>query len=297
VLGLEAVLADGTVVGSMNHLIKNNTGYDLKQLFIGSEGTLGVVTRAVLRLRPKPASQDTAFLAVAGFQALPRLLRRLEGELGGSLSAFEVMWPEFYELVTTEPAKGRPILPPGSPFYVLVETMGADPDRDAERFQAVLAAALEAGLVTDAVVARSQADRNAMWALRDDVGQTARNGPIVAFDVSLPILEMPAYLAEVKEALTARWPHASLVVFGHLGDGNLHLIAAVGDRKAKHDIEEVVYAPLKGHGGSISAEHGIGLQKRAYLALSRTPEEIALMRTLKGALDPENILNPGKVLG
>lgn len=123
VLGLEVVLADGMVVGALNHLIKNNTGFDLKQLFIGTEGTLGVCTRAVLRLRPEPASRETAFLAVPEFDALPRLLRSLEADLGGALAAFEVMWPEFYELVTTEPAKGRPILPAGSPFYVLTEML------------------------------------------------------------------------------------------------------------------------------------------------------------------------------
>ena len=138
VLGLEVVLADGTVVGALNHLIKNNTGYDIKQLFIGSEGTLGVVTRAVLRLRPRPASQNTAFLGVERFEALAPLLRTLEAGLGGQLSAFEVMWPEYYDLVTTEPAKGRPILPPGMPYYVLVEAMGADPEGDAERFETAL---------------------------------------------------------------------------------------------------------------------------------------------------------------
>lgn len=151
-----------------------------------------MVTRAVLRLRPKPASQNTGFLAVESFAALPELLRHLEGELSGALSAFEVMWPEFYELVTTEPAKGRPILPHGHPYYVLVETLGSHPDSDAERFEAVLAGALEAGLVSDAVIAMSQAERERMWALRDDVSQVARNGPVVIFDVSLPIPEMEA---------------------------------------------------------------------------------------------------------
>jgi FAD/FMN-containing dehydrogenase len=296
VLGLEAVLADGTVVGAMNHLIKNNTGYDLKQLFIGSEGTLGVVTRAVLRLRAKPASQNAAFLAVDAFDDLPKLLRALEAELGGALSAFEVMWPDYYQLVTTEPARGRPILPAGHAFYVLVEALGAEPAADAERFEAVLGGVLDRGLVGDAVIAKSQAERDRMWALRDDVAQTARNGPIVAFDVSLPIPQMPAYLDEVRAALTGRWPNAQMTVFGHLGDGNLHVIAGVGDRSARHAIEETVYAPLAAHGGSISAEHGIGLQKRAFLPTSRSPAELALMRTLKAALDPQNILNPGKVL-
>ncbi|HSV04212.1 MAG TPA: FAD-binding oxidoreductase [Phenylobacterium sp.] len=297
ILGLEVVLADGTVIPAMNRLIKNNTGYDLKQLFIGSEGTLGVVTRAVFRLRAKPASQSTAFLAVDGFAALPKLLRRVDSELGGALSAFEVMWPAFYELVTTEPAAGRSILPPGHDFYVLVESLGADPQADGERFEEVLAGVLEDGLAADAVVAKSQGERDRMWALRDDVRQTARNGPTVVFDISLPIPQMEAYLDEVRQALTGRWPRAELTVFGHLGDGNLHLIAGVGDSKARHEIEDIVYGPLKARGGSVSAEHGIGLQKLAYLPASRSAAELALMRTLKSTLDPRGILNPGKVVG
>lgn len=295
VLGLEVVMADGTVLTSLNRLIKNNTGYDLKQLFIGSEGTLGVITRAVLRLRPKPRSQDTALLAVARFEALPRLLRTLEAEFAGSLSAFEVMWPEFYELVTTPPATGRAIIPTGHAYYVLVETMGAEPIGDGDRFERVLGGALESGLVEDAVIAKSQAERVRMWALRDDVRQTARNGPIIAFDVSLPTARMDSYLGEVRAALKGRWPSATLTVFGHLGDGNLHLIAGGADFSPRHELEEAVYAPLKARGGSISAEHGIGLQKRAYLGYSRTPEELALMRTLKAALDPQCILNRGKI--
>jgi FAD/FMN-containing dehydrogenase len=297
VLGLEAVLADGTVLSSMNRLIKNNAGYDLKQLFIGSEGTLGVVTRAVLRLRPKPTSQNTAFLAVDAFDALPKLLRYLEAELSGTLSAFEVMWPEFYAFVTTEPARGKAPLPHGHPYYVLAEMLGAHPQVDAERFEAVLAGALEQGFVADAVIAKSQAERAAMWALRDDVGQPFRNGPAVTFDVSLAIPDMPAYVAEVRRALTARWPQAELTVFGHLGDGNLHLIAGVGDRSARHAIEQIVYAPLATIGGSISAEHGIGLQKRQFLPISRSAVEIDVMRRLKQALDPNGVLNPGKILG
>jgi FAD/FMN-containing dehydrogenase len=281
----------------MNRLIKNNAGYDLKQLFIGSEGTLGVVTRAVLRLRPKPTSQNTAFLAVDAFDALPKLLRYLEAELSGTLSAFEVMWPEFYAFVTTEPARGKAPLPHGHPYYVLAEMLGAHPQVDAERFEAVLAGALEQGFVADAVIAKSQAERAAMWALRDDVGQPFRNGPAVTFDVSLAIPDMPAYVAEVRRALTARWPQAELTVFGHLGDGNLHLIAGVGDRSARHAIEQIVYAPLATIGGSISAEHGIGLQKRQFLPISRSAVEIDVMRRLKQALDPNGVLNPGKILG
>jgi len=299
VLGLEAVLADGTVISSMNRLMKNNTGYDLKQLFIGSEGTLGVVTRAVLRLRSKPVSQNTAYVAVDAFGQLPKLLRMLEAGLGGGLSAFEVMWPDFYDLVTTPPARGQPPLARGHPYYVLVESLGGDEADDAARFERVLGEALESGLIVDAVVAKSGAERERMWALRDDVGQTNRKGPTVTFDISLRIADMPAYVDEVRGKLLARWPQADIYVFGHLGDGNLHILAYVGDFSAetRHAVEGIVYSPLAAIGGSVSAEHGIGLHKRPYLALSRNAGEIALMRTLKRALDPTGVLNPGKILG
>jgi FAD/FMN-containing dehydrogenase len=291
VLGLEAVLADGTVIDALNPLMKNNAGYDIKQMFIGSEGTLGVVTRAVLRLRPHPASHNVALLAVEQFAALPRVLRTLEKGLGGALSAFEVLWPEYYELVTTPPARGTAILPRGHAYYVLVEAMGGDEAADAESFERALGAALESGDIVDAVIAKSGAERAAIWALRDDVGQTARNGPIIAFDISLPIAAMEAYVAEVR----ARLP--GLVVFGHLGDGNLHVIAPAPDRSeaGRHAVETAIYDPLRAIGGSISAEHGIGLMKRAYLSWSRSPVEIQVMRTLKSAFDPRGILNPGKV--
>ena len=295
VLGLEAVLADGAVLSAMKPLIKNNTGYDLKQMFVGSEGTLGVVTRAVLRLRPAPLSQCTALLAVPEFAALPALLRHAEAKLGGTLSAFEVMWPAFYELVTTPPAAGQPILPHGHAFYVLVEAMGSDPEDDAARCERVLDEAMQDGLVENAVLAKSRAEAGKIWALRDDVAQVMRNWPIFTFDVSLQIADMENYVAGVRASLMQRWPAATLVVFGHLGDGNLHLVAGVGDAGARHDVEELVYEPLSRIGGSISAEHGIGLQKRGYLRYSRSPEELAVMRAVKHALDPGGILNRGKI--
>jgi len=297
VLGLEAVLADGTVMSSMNHLIKNNAGYDPKQIFIGSEGTLGIVTRAVLRLRPKARSQNTAFVAVDGFQALPQLLRGVERGLGGSLSAFEVMWEDFYRLVTTEPALGKPPVAYGHPYYVLIEALGGDQEEDANRFERVLASQIEDGSISDAVIAKSQGERDRMWALRDDVAQVARNAPIFTFDVSLKLSAMEVYVRDVQESLRSRWPKATLMVFGHLGDGNLHLIPGVGDGsgETRHEVENIIYGALRKCGGSVSAEHGIGLEKRDYLAWSRNEQEIALMRTLKHAFDPHNILNPGKV--
>ncbi|MFZ5668654.1 MAG: FAD-binding oxidoreductase [Pseudomonadota bacterium] len=300
VLGLEAVLADGTVISSMSPLMKNNTGYDLKQLFIGAEGTLGVVTRAVLRLRPAPASHDVAFVGAADFDGVAGLLRRLERRLGGAMSAFEVMWSDFHDLVTSPPAKGRPPLAGRHPYYVLIESLGGDVEADAARFEAALAEALEDGLIADAAIARSGAERAALWALRDDVAQTGREGPIIAFDVSLPIAAMEAYVAGVRARLAARWPDLGPpMVFGHLGDGNLHVIARIPSGAGldeRHAMEDIVYAPLGPIGGSFSAEHGVGLAKRDWLPLCRSPQEIALMATLKKALDPAGILNPGKIL-
>jgi FAD/FMN-containing dehydrogenase len=299
VLGLEVVLADGTVVSSMNHLIKNNTGYDVKQMFIGAEGTLGIITRAVMRLRPKPSSQDTALLGCSSFDQLPRLLRHLEARLGGSLSAFEVMWAEFMQLVTTPPAQGRSPLQKIYPYTVLMEGQGSDPERDSRRFEQVLADALQADLMADAAIAKSQAERDAMWALREDVSQTTRNWPVFTFDISLRIDDMEPFVASVRSALRARWGEQStLTVFGHLGDGNLHLVAGVGSRtpETKLAVEQIVYGGVRDRHGSISAEHGIGLAKLDYLAWSRTPDEIDLMRRLKTMLDPKSILNPGKVL-
>jgi len=299
VLGLEAVLADGTVVSSMNHLIKNNAGYDLKQLFIGSEGTLGVVTRCVLRLRQLPHSQDTAWIGIDSFDCLPRLLRHLDRGLAGNLSAFEVMWKEYVDLVTSPPALGRSPLQDDWPLYVLVEQQGLDQEADSARFEEVLMEAMEQGLIADAALAKSQAERNAMWELRDDVGQTSRNWPIYNYDVSLRIGHMEGYVNEVRAAMEAEWPDkATLTVFGHMGDGNLHLIAGVPDREkaTKARLNELIYEPLRALGGSVSAEHGIGIEKRDYLSVTRNEAEVALMRTLKSTLDPNGILNPGKVL-
>jgi FAD/FMN-containing dehydrogenase len=298
VLGLEAVLADGTVISSMYPIIKNNSGYDLKHLFIGSEGTLGVVTRAILRLLPQPRSQCTALIGVHEFGHLPRILRSLHAGLGGTLSAFEVMWNEFYRLVTTPPARQTALLPQTFPYYVIADAQGSDQKPDQERFEAALERITDEGLAGDCVVAMSASERQAIWAMRDDVDQFHQFRPWFGFDVSMPIRHMEAYVAEVRAALAAKFPSHVCFVFGHMGDGNLHLNIHVGsgDIEARHEVEGIVYGGLGSRQGSVSAEHGIGLEKRAYLPLCRTEQELALMRTLKHAMDPKGILNPGKVL-
>lgn len=299
VLGLEAVLADGTVISSMNVLLKNNAAYDLKQLFIGSEGTLGIVTRAVLKLQPAPLTTQTAMLACADFAAVQRLFVEVGRQFGPGLTAFEVMWASFYEPMV---ASGRhtPPLPGGHGCYVITEMSGTDPEADPGRFETVLAGLIESELVVDAVIATSQAQADQIWAIRDDIpGLMMFTMPSVTFDVSLPIREMDRYVADLTKAAEAEFGETlKLVVFGHIGDGNLHILmgAQPFTEATKHRIEELVYTPLQALGGSVSAEHGIGIEKRDWLALSRSADEIALMKTLKGALDPKGILNPGKVL-
>ena len=298
VLGLEAVLADGTVVSSMYPIIKNNSGYDLKQLFIGSEGTLGVVTRAILKLQPQPRSQCTALIAVNEFAHLSLILRQLSAGLGGTLSAFEVMWTEFYRLMTTPPARQRALLPQTYPYYIIADALGSDQKADQERFEAVLHKISDDGLVADCVVAMSATERQAIWAIRDDVDQFHQFRPWFGFDVSMPIRHMECYVAEVRAALHTLWPANVSFVFGHMGDGNLHLNIHVGsgDMESRSRVEQIVYGGLALRQGSVSAEHGIGLEKKAYLRLCRTEQELALMRTLKNALDPKGILNPGKII-
>ncbi len=299
VLGLEAVLADGTVVSSMNRLLKNNAGYDLKQLFIGTEGTLGIITRAVLRLRPALRSRNTAFVAVDDYANVPVLLKHLGSSLGGSLTAFEVLWEDFYDTVVVERDRHPPPVEAGYPWYVLIEARGGKQEEDAERFQAALEEALEAGLIVDAAFASGAKQREAMWAIRDDIDGLAEIlDPVMAFDVSLPIAHTAEYVAAVKGRLAERWPDSFRgVSFGHLGDNNLHFLLTVGsaDHAEQVTAMEIIYDELRPYRGSISAEHGIGLEKRAFLGVTRNEGEVALMRSLKQALDPNGLLNPGRI--
>jgi FAD/FMN-containing dehydrogenase len=296
VLGLEVVLADGTVVTNLNKMLKNNTGYDLKQWFIGSEGTLGVVTRVVLRLRPHPRSQNTALLAVDDFDSVGKLLHWLDGHTAGTLSAFEVMWPEFYEFITREESVHKPPLPHGNAFYVLVETLGSQPEADADAFENVLGEAMEQGLVSDAVLTRSQSERNAIWEIRDDVLEFFKLGPIIHFDVSFTIENMEPFINDIRGSMD-QLEGSICIVFGHLGDHNLHVLLGNRDPE-KFDysaLETLLYETTERYHGSVSAEHGVGLSKRDQLPRSRSEAELNLMMGLKKMLDPQNILNPNKI--
>ena len=294
VLGLEAVLADGTVITSMNEMLKNNAGYDLKQLFIGSEGSLGIVTRAVLRMRPAPRTVQTAFVALASFEDVVGLLRRLGIEFEGKLSTFEVMWRNYYHFMVEETGKHQAFLPTDYPYYVLLESEGSGAGREEEQFMTVLGALMEEGHIADAVIAQSSQQAAQLWEMRDDVEALIHVfSPAAVFDISLPIREMEAYVNDVEQELKQQFTEARLVSFGHLGDGNIHL--GIGPARDKHAVETIVYERLARVNGSISAEHGIGLEKREFLPHSRSATEIELMKTLKKALDPKNLLNPGKI--
>lgn len=299
VLGLEAVLADGTVLSSMNRMLKNNAGYDLKQLFIGTEGTLGIVTRAVLRLRPAHRSQNTAFLATGDFKNIPVLLHTLSSSLGGTLSAFEVMWADFYDTVMGASDRHTPPIAQEHPYYILIEARGGNQDGDEQRFQQALEEAFAKELIVDAAFAQSVKQREAMWAIRDDIDTLAEHlNPVMAFDVSLPIADAREYTEKVNEGLQKRWPDTFRgTTFGHLGDSNIHFLLTVGSDAAdeQREVMDIIYTELRPYGGSISAEHGIGLEKRPFLEYSRSDIEIELMKRLKDALDPKRVLNPGKI--
>lgn len=294
VLGLEVVTADGTVLSSMNQMIKNNAGYDIKQLFIGSEGTLGIVTRAVVKLHPKSSSCNTALVATDSFSKVTSLLNSLQRDLAGTLSAYEVMWGEYFRGVT---AKGghRPPMSRDYSFYIVVEAEGADPEGDTNRFERLLEQAFENETIVDAVIPKSEAERRAVWDIREVFEALL---PAYLYDVSLPISAMASYIERVMEEFRRQWPLGDCFVLGHIADGNLHLFTRPGIEGDLHaQSDAIVYAPLQDLEGSVSAEHGIGTEKVAWLSKSRSADEIDMMRVLKKSLDPQNLLNPGRVLG
>lgn len=296
VLGLEAVLADGSTVGALRKMLKTSLGPDLAPLMIGSEGILGVVTRAVLRLVPQPAARLTALCAVPDFDAVLRLLARARDGLPG-LSAFEAMWSDF--LTSQSAAKGIRPFAEIPPISIIIETESDGGEAEAQRFQDLLGAAIEAGEVADAILPQSLREVQSIWTLRETPGMETAMPGIVNLDVSLPSSELGRFADATEAAVASQMPDAVLLRFGHVGDGNLHVCVYAPwlDRdEAVRAVDAVIY-PLVGRmGGAISAEHGIGTLKRDDLGQSRTGADLAAVRRLKAALDPNGILNPGKVL-
>ena len=300
VLGMEVVLADGTVVSGLHKMVKNNAGYDLKHVFMGSEGTLGVITRAVLRLHPQPSCVCTALCALPDVPSAVALLRSARLGLGPLLSAFEVMWPDYWHVATREVGLRSPLCGEHG-AYALIELEGTDANVDPVRFEAWLQSQLELGLITDATLAQSLSETQSLWALRDACGEfPSAIGAHIAYDVGLPIAQMAAFVSACKEDLRQNIAGCQSVFYGHIGDGNLHVDVWVPGLKEgyqpKEAMDRVVYAQVQKHHGSVSAEHGIGSMKLAWLPHSRSTEELELMRLFKQTLDPKGILNPGKVL-
>jgi len=304
-LGLEVVTPQGEVWAGLSGLRKDNTGYDLRHLFIGSEGTLGVITAATLKLAPLPAATTTALAACASLHDAVALLSLARTRLGAGLTGFEVMGRVALDLV----AQHFPALPrllPDAVWTVLLEhsdTEGIEAAR--ARFEALLANALEAGCVQDAVVAESLAQSQALWHLRESIPLAqAQDGLNIKHDISLPVSAIPEFVHHTDAALTQHFPGVRLVNFGHLGDGNLHYNvqappgAPPQDFLAGHEhaVNTLVFDAVAAHGGSFSAEHGIGALKRDELAARKSPVALAMMRGIKAALDPLNIMNPGRVL-
>jgi FAD/FMN-containing dehydrogenase len=304
-LGLEVVTPQGEVWDGLSGLRKDNTGYDLRGLFVGSEGTLGIITAATLKVFPQPAAVTTALAACDSLEACAGLLALARARLDAGLTGFEVMNAFSLELVSRHfPTLPRPL--PGAVWTVLLEQ--SDPEGEAtarKRFEALLEAALEAGHVRDAVIAESLAQSKALWHLRESIPLAqAEEGLNIKHDIALPVSSIPEFCRRTDAALEAHIPGVRLVNFGHLGDGNLHYnvqAPAGGDARAflrDHEpkVNEIVYDAVQAFGGSISAEHGVGQLKREELQHRKPAAALQMMRSIKLALDPQGLMNPGRVV-
>ena len=299
VLGLEVVLADGSILDTLRSLRKDNTGFDLDALFVGSEGTLGVITAACLRLYPDPGIRTTILVAVPKSDAAIELLGDLRSGLGDRIDAFELVSSRAQRYVERHIAGTRLPFDLNGDWYVLID---AAVGGDEALVENCVAAALEKGIVTDAVIAKSLAESESLWRMRHAISEAQKfEGPSIKHDISLPISSMREFLVRCEERLLELEPDARPVIFGHIGDGNLHYnltvteaVAANADRVAA--VSDAIYELVAEYGGSFSAEHGIGVAKKPYLERYRAGTEIGLMRKLKKTLDPAGILNPGKVI-
>jgi FAD/FMN-containing dehydrogenase len=306
VLGLEVVLPDGRIWNGLRGLRKDNTGYDLKHLFIGAEGTLGIITAATLKLFPRPAANATAWMAVRDPEAALQLLALMRRHCNDRITAFELISRHSLELVWRHVPGTRDPMAAPSPWYVLTELADAGDEQalraDLER---ALESALTEELVVDAVIAENRTQAQALWHMRESIPEGARQEPVMVYrhDIAVAVGRIPEFIREAQAALEKRFPGVRLICFGHLGDGNLHYNAYLPDRlrtdaaaRDAHDVTATVYDIVQQYGGSFSAEHGIGLSKVAELAHYKSPVELDLMRTVKRALDPQGLMNPGKVL-
>jgi len=306
VLGLEVVLPDGRIWDGLRSLRKDNTGYDLKQLFIGAEGTLGIITGATLKLFPRPIANATAWMAVPSPESALRLLALIRQHCGERISAFEIISRHSLELVWRHIPNTRDPLDTPHEWQVLTELADSG---DLTSLRADLERALESaineGLVVDAIVAENRSQAQSLWHMRESIPEGARQEPVMVYrhDIAVAVSRIPEFIAEAGAALEARFPGVRLICFGHLGDGNLHYNAYIPERlrndpKSRNadDVTQTVYDIVRQYGGSFSAEHGIGQSKVNELVRYKSSVEMDLMRTIKSALDPKGLFNPGKIL-
>jgi len=305
VLGLEVVLPDGRVWDGLRALRKDNTGYDLKQLFIGAEGTLGIVTAAVLKLFPRPRARATAWIAVPGPDAAVALLGLLRDRCGDRVSAFEIVGRSALELVLRHISGARSPLAGDHAWMILLElTDTLDLNTLDGALEGAIGAALESGLVLDAAIATSVAQAESLWALRENISEAQKiEGISIKHDISVPVSRIPEFLARARVALTTAWPDVRIVAFGHIGDGNLHYNLSKPDVLGNADfvvrtaeVNRIVHDLVIELGGSISAEHGVGQLKRVENMRYKSDVEMDLMRVVKGAFDPRGLMNPGKII-
>ena len=305
VLGLEVVLPDGRVWDGLRGLRKDNTGYDLKQLFVGAEGTLGVITAAVLKLYPLPRSHSTAFVAVESPAAAVALLSHLRAACGERITGFELLGRICLDLVIRHIPGSRDPLPAPYPWYVLVELSDSTegPGLDA-LLQESLGSAAEAGAIRDAAIAASGTQRDDFWKLRENVSEAQKlDGVSIKHDVSVPVSKVAELIERASAELTRRFPDIRIVAFGHVGDGNVHYNCSKSERQEAREffaqapeVNHIVYEVVQALGGSISAEHGLGVLKREEIKRYKSELELEVMRAIKRTLDPDNLMNPGKVL-
>ncbi|MDO5667952.1 MAG: FAD-binding oxidoreductase [Alcaligenaceae bacterium] len=295
VMGIEVVLPDGTVVNMLRRLIKNNTGLDLKHIFIGTEGRFGIITRVMLRLFPKPQRRYSALLAMNSFSQITDLLKSARSTLA-QLSSFEVMWKNYISVAAEVTDSDIPF---GGDYehYVLIEIEGADDEQLEANFQRFLENAIEQGLADDAIIPQNIAQAQALWVLRDAAAESMRaRAPYLAFDIGIPLKDMPSFIEEAEAAIAEAYPSIECQLFGHLGDGNLHLTTARMREEDYIPVEELVYKIVEKYKGSITAEHGIGVIKKPFLHHSRTEEELHLMEQIRQLLNPNNTLNNDRVI-
>ena len=305
VLGLEVVLPDGRVWDGLRGLRKDNTGYDLKQLFVGAEGTVGVITAAVLKLFPKPRAHATALVAVDSPAAAVALLSKLREGCGERITGYELIARACVDLVLRHMPATRDPFAESHPWYVLVELSDSTQgDALARLLEESLGAAAEEGMLRDAAIAASEAQRNAFWQMREDITEAQKlDGVSIKHDVSVPVSRVPDLIARADAALAERFPDIRIVTFGHVGDGNIHYNCSKSERQEAREffaqspeVNRVVYEVVNALGGSISAEHGLGVLKREEIKRYKSPLELELMRSIKRTLDPHGLMNPGKVL-